>query len=879
MKKTQTLKLLVYAFCLHLIALSVTAQTPANHPQLSPTPNLTITQDIKVKVSNLKAFRNWCKTFMPKAKVQIINASQSIVQITAADKNTIHQLLTCPHGQPVDQSKRRAYAEVSFDRRGSWINKISVVHQKFPQLTGEGMFVSVKEDPFDKTDIDFAGRIVDTTAVGPTVDSHASTMTSIIAGGGNSSPNALGVAWKARLYSASFANLSPDNGTALTNHKVYVQNHSYGVANIENFYGNEAKAYDQQTIDFPQLLHVFSIGNMGNKTEANVGAPYKGIEGFANMTGQFKTSKNTLSVGEIDTNAVVTLFSSKGPVYDGRVKPELVAYGGAGSSETAALVSGISLLVQQAYQNKHGQIPPAALVKAWLINSADDLGRAAVDFEYGFGSVDALGAINSVEQSRFVTETLIQTNDVKSFKITVPANAKHLKVTLVWHDPAATVDTINHPKALVNDLDLTLTKTSSGTVWKPWVLNTFAHKDSLQLVATRGDDHLNNAEQVTLSFPEAGEYEISVKAFGLSVNNQGFSVVYEYPEGFEWIFPLKADILQATRTRRLQWEWNKAAEAGKLEYKYTSSNTWQTIAGISDLSQENYHWSIPDTFALAQIRLTSNSGFSYTSDTLTIMSNFSPEVGYDCTNELMLFWSPLPGISSYQVYKMGSQYLEPLATVSDTLLVIDKSTNPGKYFAVAPVIGSTPTRLGNTINVDFKGVGCYFKSFLLKSTLQDTVSLALILATNYRLVKIELQRRSSENQTYTTIQAIDPATTVYTLSDPSPLAYRNMYRILLTDASGNTFPSDELNTVVVTEHEFFMYPNPAKINENLTVTDQRNAIDKIRVLNLAGKVMQEYTPNGVEQKEIFTDGLIAGVYLVQFILTDGSRETKRLMIK
>lgn len=857
MRKTPIFKLAAFTFWLHLMTLSATAQT--------------ITQNIGIKIHNPQAFNHWCKTFIPQTKVKISDTNPFIAQITA-DNQAIHQLLTCPYAQLL----RRAYSEVSFDRRGSWLNKISVVHQKFPLLNGDGMFVSVKENPFDKTDIDFAGRMIDTAAIGAVVDNHATTMTSIIAGGGNSSPNALGVAWKAQLYSASFLSLLPDNGTTLTNNKVYVQNHSYGVGFIENKYGNEAKAYDQQGIDFPQLLHVFSIGNVGNQADTTTGATYQGITGFANMTGQFKTSKNTLSVGEIDTSAVVTLFSSRGPAYDGRIKPELVAYGGSGTSETAALVSGISLLVQQAYQTKHGQIPPAALVKSLLINSADDLGRAAVDFEYGFGSVDALGAINSIEQSRFATETLTQTNDVKTFKITVPANAKHLKVTLVWHDPAAA---INNTKALVNDLDLTVTKTSGGTTWKPWVLNTFAHKDSLQLAASRGDDHLNNVEQVTLSFPEAGEYEISVKAFALSVNNQSFSVVYEYPEGFEWIFPLKEDILQASRTRRLQWEWNKAAEAGKLEYKYTTSNTWQTIANISDLSQQNYHWSIPDTFALAQIRLTSNSGFSYTSDTLTIMSNFSPSVGYDCTDELMLFWSPLPGISSYQVYKMGNQYLEPLTTVTDTLIIIDKNTNPGRHFAVAPIIGTTATRLGSTINVDFKGVACYFKSFLLKGTLQDTVNLGLSLATNYRLAKIELQRRGSENQTYSTIENINPATTAYTLSDPSPLAYRNMYRILLTDVTGKTFASEELSTIVVAQNEFFMYPNPARINENLTVTDRRGVIDKIRVLNLAGKVLQEYTPNGVEQKEIFTDGLIAGMYLVQFVLTDGSRETKRLMIK
>ncbi|GAA4006087.1 hypothetical protein GCM10022408_17340 [Hymenobacter fastidiosus] len=39
-------------------------------------------------------------------------------------------------------------------------------------------------------------------------------------------------------------------------------NHAYGVG-IENFYGLESRAYDQQTRRFPALLHVSSSGNAG----------------------------------------------------------------------------------------------------------------------------------------------------------------------------------------------------------------------------------------------------------------------------------------------------------------------------------------------------------------------------------------------------------------------------------------------------------------------------------------------------------------------------------------------------------------------------------------------------------------------------------------
>lgn len=876
MKKEQTIRLAIFTFLFTIVTHLAFAQKRIKPIKLASGIFIKM-NNLKVKVNNIANFRQWCIQYLPQSKVKVLQPKRGIVRISNVTKASITQLTSCPEVLFVDRGTHKPTTELSFDSRGFWVHKISTVHHLYSQLNGDGLFVSVREDPFDKTDIDFAGRIVDTTAVGKTVDVHASVMTSIIAGGGNRSSNSLGVAWKAQLYSSSFGNgLSPDDGNVLMNQKSYVQNHSYGVGAIENYYGVEAEAYDQQGVDFPKLLHVYSIGNFGNQADISNDAKYKGIAGFANISGQFKVAKNVLTVGEIDTNSVTTVFSSSGPAYDGRVKPELVAYGGGGSSESAAVVSGVSLLVQQAYQNKHGDIPVAALVKAILINSADDLGRAEVDFEYGYGGVDALGAIRTVEEGRHFGENLAASEDSKTLKITVPANAKHLKVTLVWNDPPASA---GNTKALINDLDLTVTKTSSGTAWKPWVLNSSAHIDSLQLLAKRGEDRLNNIEQVTLSFPEAGEYEISVKAFALGVTNQNFQVVYEYPTGFDWVFPLKGDVLRSSRTRRLQWNWNQAAEGGKLEYKPVGSNTWQLIANIDDLSKEFHHWLVPDVFTKIQIRLTANSGFTFTSDPVQVMNLFSPEVGYDCENDLMLFWSPLAGVSSYQVYKMGAQYLEPLAIVQDTLLVVDKSANLGRDFAVAPIIDNETVRLGNSINVDFKGVGCYFKSFLSSIGFNDTTQLNLELATDYRLANIALQRSNTSGSGFDAIATVPINGNTYVFNDASPVAYRNVYRVELTNVGGRKFYSNEVEVLVVAKDELFMYPNPTKPNEPILVTDRRDAIVKVRVLSLAGKVLQAYVPNGIEQKEIFTDGLTTGVYLVELMLKDGSRATKRLVIK
>jgi hypothetical protein len=142
------------------------------------------------------------------------------------------------------------------------------------------------------------------------------------------------------------------------------------------------------------LLHIFSSGNSG--TLASTTGAYAGITGFANLTGSFKMAKNILTVGATDSFSIVAPQSSKGPAFDGRVKPELVAFGIDGSSGAAALVSGVSLTLQQQYKQLNRVLPANALIKAVLLNSADDCGNKEVDYSNGFGSLNALNAVNTL---------------------------------------------------------------------------------------------------------------------------------------------------------------------------------------------------------------------------------------------------------------------------------------------------------------------------------------------------------------------------------------------------------------------------------------------------------------------------------------------------
>ncbi|MGZ3853903.1 MAG: S8 family serine peptidase, partial [Flavisolibacter sp.] len=178
------------------------------------------------------------------------------------------------------------------------LNRINLVHNKFPFINGDSIFASIKEQRFDTSDIDIKGRYFDSRVAAATVSSHASIMATMLAGAGNTSPFARGAALGSYVTSSDFANLLPDPDSVYRNYKISIQNHSYGTA-IENYYGADAAAFDQSMKNNPSLLHVFSSGNSGAGTSTS--GTYTGIQGFANITGSFKMAKNIITVGATDS--------------------------------------------------------------------------------------------------------------------------------------------------------------------------------------------------------------------------------------------------------------------------------------------------------------------------------------------------------------------------------------------------------------------------------------------------------------------------------------------------------------------------------------------------------------------------------------------------
>lgn len=232
-------------------------------------------------------------------------------------------------------------------------------------------------------------------------------------------------------------------------------------------------------------------------------------------------------------------FSSRGPTQDGRTKPDVVAPGTnivsvrsqhpsaqklwgeynsdylycGGTSMATPVAAGAATVARQ-FLIDHRKIanPSSALVKALLIHTAKDLfpGQYGVgpkqelpkvrpNGHEGYGLLD-MDALTQLGDETVVVDNNsgLALNEEAVLEVALAESKKSLRVTLVYTDKPATT---NAAVALVNDLDLKITKPNGEVV----TLN----------------DHINNVEMLELSTLPMGNYKISVVGKNVPMGKNG----------------------------------------------------------------------------------------------------------------------------------------------------------------------------------------------------------------------------------------------------------------------------------------------------------------------------------------------------------------------
>jgi Subtilase family len=732
-------------------------------------------------------------------------------------------------------------------------NGINTLAYRLPFASGKGVLTGIKERSMDAQDIDLQQRIQPSVLAATEVEYHATSIATLIGGAGNSFYTGRGIAPQCTFFPSSFNNVFPDSSNLLLQKNINLQNHSYGTVK-QLFYGAEAAAYDAQTFANKNLVHVFSSGNRG--TEVAPAGTYNGLPGFANMTGNFKMAKNVLTIAALDTNLVLAPFSSSGPLYDGRLGPQLAAFGLNGTSDAAALVTGTATVLHQVYKDSNAQaIPPAALVKAILFNTADDVGAPGIDYRSGFGAINVYNAVLAMLKKQYSTASLPQ-NGIWTQTISLPAQAANLKVTLAWTDTAATV---NNNTALINDLDVELIDLATGTVYKPWVLNPSPNVDSLNQLPVRKRDSLNTAEQISIVLPNAGQYQISVKATRVQTQQpQAFHVVWAWDtlNTFAFTSPLQAvDIrLEERSLLAIKWKTTLAnpSATGNLSISYNNGSTWQAIATGLSLSSMQYKWLVKDTSAFARLKMECPFGTFFSNDFL-IAPFTNIKVEFVCPDSVGIAWQKHPFATAYQLYVLPSDtaYLKPLALLADTVATLRNGQQQYNVVAVRPILGNgLPAAQSLAINIRNQAVRCFYNSFGAVNN-RTTVDLQLLLSTIRGVDSVVFEKLNYDN----TLQRILGGFRVtgnqldYTNTDASPNAGLNVYRVGIRFMDGRWVYTDKVTVINTGQRQIYYYPNPVSsgsvLNYQLKDTDpgwqwqlvdMQGRVVRTQVLDFAGTI-------------------------------------------
>lgn len=753
-------------------------------------------------------------------------------------------------------------------------NRINLLKKHLPELQGESVIVSVKDNFYDTTDLDLLNKHIDSDKKSSIIDAHATSMATIISGKGNSSAKGYGVAPKSMLTSSDFNEIYPELDFGKVNEQI--QNHSYGTQ-IENFYGSLAESYDNMIYENPWQIHIFSSGNQGR--EICPEGSYAGIQGYSNITGNFKLAKNVLTVGAIGINDEVTDISSAGPAFDGRIKPEVVAYSSTGTSNAAALVSGVAALLAEKYSNQTSTQLPASLLKAVLINSAEYVGVEGPDFKTGYGTVNAFKALNTISEQRFIYDS-ISSGDTIILHLDVPENTAQLKVTLAWTDFPAPV---NSTLVLMNDLDLRLND-QSGTYYYPWVLNTQASMDILGQPAVTGEDLTNNIEQISIKNPAAGEFSVAISTKNLYTPKQAFSIACQFDarDTYYWTSPLENEVFLVDGTPGIPIRWVNSfdTEVGELYISYNDANSWEILNDSVNLRKEVLMLS-PQELAIGKAQLKMKvENREFLTGQFWIDESINPGVSLKCDELRELVWDLNENTAFYEINMLEEAKLKKYSVSRENHFSWMNTFSGEEIFMVRPVYHDSVSGLqSDAINFnDFKEL-CFFRSIFANANTQDEIIEAQIeLSSTYLAEELELIKLDDFEKILIGNDLIS-GEKEFLFNDNYPNQGSNRYlaKVILYD--GREYISDTMNIITLVEDELMFFPNPAN-KEGITLLTKTQPGEKLdlSIFALDGRLIHQQIINSEQDFVILTD-FNPGIYQVRVEIAKGRFESKMLIVK
>ncbi|MEP2025097.1 MAG: S8 family peptidase [Reichenbachiella sp.] len=818
-----------------------------------------------VIVRNVDHFLEYLNSRTFEGEIKAINSQTNALILDCAGRTLEATVLTYPHLAYIGLSQVIPKVENSINYMDLSVNRINAVHAAYPGLKGEHIQVSIKEQFLDTTDIDLVGRYFSVGLESEIISQHANFMATMIAGAGNTYHLGFGVAPFANITSSDFTSIFPDENELLIANEISIQNHSYGFE-IDNRYSPEAQAFDHQSFQLPNVLDVMSAGNKGIETSGE--GTYADIESYANLSGSQKMAKNGLIVGATNRFGVRDERSSAGPTFDGRVKPDLMAFGQEGSSDAAALVSGASVLIQDGYQQKYDDLPPSSLVKAVLIAGAKPY-TDPMSFKTGYGQLNALAAVKIFNSEQFITGE-VQKNDPSEFEIVLPENFKELKMVLCWTDEAGIAGS---DLALVNDLDLAIMDPNDQE-WLPWVLDYSPNFESLSNPPMRGKDARNNVELISIENPQAGTYSIHVSTDTEMDFAQQFSLAYQITDedSFQWTFPSSSDICLTNEELIFRWD-GKFIGTGRLELK-NGAGEWDILDENVDLNDSYFSWTTDTPYFQSQLKMTIGAR-SFLSGEFNIVNETALNVDYDCEDKFKLIWEKDELAIAYELYELGNKAMVSIASVSDTFYLASKSMDQTLNFAVKPIYEFDANYKSRTIDFSEQGVNCYYTNFISELIDDSFVKNNLSLTSISDIEQVDFyNRKDGVNHLLSSLNVDINAD--LEVEDLDPWEGVNNYYAQINLKSGEEIQTDTTSIYYTEENTLIVFPNPIAKSSFLNVLTGKPGAT-LQLLNTSGDLLYE--------EEVFFDfaqipiaDLAEGIYILRLYQGSNQISQAKLMV-
>jgi len=402
-------------------------------------------------------------------------------------------------------------------------------------------YVEPGADAYDTSSASYHGTHVCGSVAG---DNHADLSTGL----DNGHDNGDGMAPQAQLIMQDVGNSSGGlAGLAGDLTEMFRQAYDAGARIHSDSWGTTESVYDGTALDMDEFmfrnedfLFVVAMGNSGTAPgDGSIGSP--------------ATAKDIVSVGATtnggsSSHADNLMDYSRGPVDDGRLKPDIVSPGSSinsasgstsntddncstktmsGTSMATPTTSGYLTLLRQYYTDgfypsgaataADARTPSGALMKATLIAGAMPLGGTDLvsggavstipSLDQGWGRTHLDNSLYFAGDSRQLRVWDVRhvaglaTGEQVEYTLDVPTGAEPLDVRLVWSDPeSTTLAAVN----LVNNLDLEVVSPAKAV----YLGNVFSGG-----VSTTGGtaDVLNPVEGVHIASPSAGVWTLRVK--------------------------------------------------------------------------------------------------------------------------------------------------------------------------------------------------------------------------------------------------------------------------------------------------------------------------------------------------------------------------------